>query len=351
MPVVKLSKEIDLTPKTSLNISGNGKVIIEVSASIDVPEPLLAQQIVDAVDYVATKASKKIQDKVSAGEKEGWDDEDLDKFIGSYLVKLEKKINRAVNDTINDLIEMGEAYAIIKKQDIATAVSTSTSLAVNITKLVVTGGTDVTSWASLAKTLHDAATYLEKVYAKIEDVSEKSIKSVKASEKYYRTKVFTNKESSWDKFCKFFSDPLSNAKGSCGDLRKKLVRSEKPCHDMSKVIQKILTDQDAGDSSPDLEKKLDKLLQSVTGTMTKATLAKDVMRKLDKKIGKIEADLKKLKGKKGGALDKYLDKKTQEKIAKDCKDLKKYSEDNALAEWGAAANATINLAKEVAKLF
>jgi chemotaxis regulatin CheY-phosphate phosphatase CheZ len=333
MPVVKLSKEIDLTPKTSLNISGNGKVIIEVSASIDVPEPLLAQQIVDAVDYVATKASKKIQDKVSAGEKEGWDDEDLDKFIGSYLVKLEKKINRAVNDTINDLI------------------STSTSLAVNITKLVVTGGTDVTSWASLAKTLHDAATYLEKVYAKIEDVSEKSIKSVKASEKYYRTKVFTNKESSWDKFCKFFSDPLSNAKGSCGDLRKKLVRSEKPCHDMSKVIQKILTDQDAGDSSPDLEKKLDKLLQSVTGTMTKATLAKDVMRKLDKKIGKIEADLKKLKGKKGGALDKYLDKKTQEKIAKDCKDLKKYSEDNALAEWGAAANATINLAKEVAKLF
>ena len=351
MPVLKLQREMDLTPKTSLKISGNGKVVIEISASIDVPEPLLAQQIVDSVNYVAEKAKKKLQKKVTEGETAGWSDKDLEKNIQSFLEKLEKKVNRAINDTINDLFETDETYKIVKKQDIATAVSTSTSLAVNITKLVVTGGTDVSSWVSLAKTLYDAATYLEKVYAKIDDVSKKSIKSVQEAEKYYRTKVFTNKESSWDKFCRFFSDPLSKAKTNCGDLRKKLARSEKPCHDMAKVIEKILTEQDAGNADPKLEKKLDKLLKSVSSTMSNVTPAKDIMRKLDKKIGKIEGELKKLKANKKEPLDKIMSKKTQDQIQKDCKDLKKYAEDNSLSDWASAAQNTIDLAKEVAKLF
>ena len=79
MPVLKLQREMDLTPKTSLKISGNGKVVIEISASIDVPEPLLAQQIVDSVNYVAEKAKKKLQKKVTEGETAGWSDKDLEK--------------------------------------------------------------------------------------------------------------------------------------------------------------------------------------------------------------------------------------------------------------------------------
>ena len=93
------------------------------------------------------------------------------------------------------------------------------------------------------------------------------------------------------------------------------------------------------------------MLKSVSSTMANVTPAKDIMRKLDKKIGKIEAELKKLKVNKKDPLDKIMSQKTKDQIQKDCKDLKKYAEDNSLSEWASAAKSTIDLAKEVAKLF
>jgi hypothetical protein len=320
--------------------------------SIDVPEPLFAQQIWDSVTSVVNKGQNKLQKATSTGENNGWTETDLAKQIAATIEKIDKRSVRAVKDVIKGLTEVEDTYSIVQKQDVATAVSTGSSLSISITRLVISGGTDLISWTSLVRTLYKTAKYLDTALQDVSKLESKTLLSVRAVEDYYRKKVFKGKEGAWNKFRSKSSTLMKKAKSNTENLRNRIARAEKPCHDMAKIIQRILQNQDSGDSSTALESKLNILLISVSDTMEKVTPAKDSMRKTHSRLEKLEATLKKWKtgGKKEEqTMDGFIEKNKQEMV-RHLDDLKKYGKKNSVAKWVSSAKNMSKLAIEFSKL-
>ena len=71
MPTLDLKLKLDITPKTSFALPNDGKVIIGLKGSVDVPEPLLAQQIWDAAKAAVDKGKVKLQEAMVKAEAKG----------------------------------------------------------------------------------------------------------------------------------------------------------------------------------------------------------------------------------------------------------------------------------------
>ncbi len=85
MATFNLNLQRDITPKTSLTIPGDGKVIVEITGDIDVPEPLLAQQIWDAAKEVVDSGKKTLKKKFKAGEAAGWTEAQISACIAETM--------------------------------------------------------------------------------------------------------------------------------------------------------------------------------------------------------------------------------------------------------------------------
>jgi hypothetical protein len=351
MPSLSVNLQLDITPKTKLTIPGDGKVSVQLNGEVDVPEPLFAQQIWDSVRDVVEAEKNRLQKSFKKGEKSGWGDSEVQKAISESLDNIGNKANKAVRKTVKELASTNETYSIVKKQDVAKVALSTTSIALNITRLVISGGTDIMAWACLGKSLYDSANYLYNAVKDIEKVDKETRKKVGKAEKYYRSTVMAGKETVWNKFCTLFSDPLSKSTTATGDMTKRLARAEKPCHDMAKVAQGLLELQDKGENSKKVEKKLDKLLTNISDTMAKVTPAKKSLEKMKKELTALESDLKKFKGKDKSMVSEIMKKDGVKKISKRCSSLKKYADDNAVSDWCDAASNLATLGKELAALF
>ena len=212
MPTLDLNLSLDITPNTTLNLPDDGKVVVKLQGSVDVPEPLLAQQIWDAARAAVEKGRVRLQASMDKAEAKatakGVSADKIQKYIDKCFEYIEEKTAKKIKDTINAYLKMHKTYKIVKKQDVAKTASTSTKIVLNIARLVITGGMDITSWASLAKTLLGAAKYMHKALIKIEEVDEKTQKSVTDANTYYREKVIKGKEGKFAKFKKFYSGYL-----------------------------------------------------------------------------------------------------------------------------------------------
>jgi hypothetical protein len=347
MPILDLKQRFDITPKTSLPIPGDGRVSFALQGSIDVPNPLVAQQIYDAVGKIAGKAKTVLQTRFDEGADKGWDEARCTKVAASVLDNFYEKATKAIDKVIDSYVKMNSDCKVLKVQDYAKVASTATSVVLKITRLVISGGTDIMAWASLAKTIYDSAIYLQKAISDIPTMDKKTRASVEKACKYYKDKYLKNRESTWDRFKKFFSDPLTNAKGDMDTLSKRLIRAEKPCHEMSRAIEAALRLQDSGEVSDAQAKKLHKLLVAVSNTMGKVTPAKNNIEKMVETMGLLEADIQKFKSKnkpKKGTPFQHVKKNMDKKV----KELKKWTGDRAVGDWASAASNVANIAREFA---
>ena len=348
MPTLDLKLKLDITPKTSLTLPNDGKVIIGLKGSVDVPEPLLAQQIWDAAKAAVDKGKVKLQEAMVKAEAKGASPDKIQKYIDKTFDYIQERANKAVDETIDAYMKMNSTYTLVKRQDVSMVAKSGTAVVLSVVRLVITAGADLSAWQSLGSTLYDSAKYLYKALVKIEEVDNKTKESVRDADKYYREKVMKGKESFFEKFKKFFSDPLTNASTDVEDMQKRLARAEAPCHKMAATIQKLLELQDEGNVDPKVEKKLNLLLISVSDTMSNVTPANASLKKQQKILTLLQKDLKQIKSK--SKKDLEIDDKQKDSLADNAKKLKKAADDNGVNNWYEAAKNTVDLAKELSKL-
>jgi len=348
MPTLDLNLSLDITPITTLELPNDGKVVVKLQGAVDVPEPLLAQQIWDAARAAVEKGRARLQASMDKAEAKGASADKIQKYIDKCFDYIEEKAAKKIQETISAYLKMHKTYKIVQKQDVAKTASTGTKIVLNIVRLVISGGMDIAAWSSLGKTPISAAKYMHKALVKIEEVDDKTRKSVTDANTYYREKVMKGKEGKFAKFKKLFSDPMKKAKTNVEDMQKRLARAEDPCHQMSAVIQQLLEKQDAGETSPKVEAKLNKLLFSVSNTMERVTPANASLKKQFKVMTLLEKDLKVIKeqSKKGFKLEDKQEDSLKDKMKK----LKKQADDNGIKDWVGAARTTATLAKELAAL-
>ena len=194
MPTLDLNLSLDITPITTLELPDDGKVVVKLQGAVDVPEPLLAQQIWDAARAAVEKGRARLQDSMDKAEAKGASADKIQKYIDKCFDYIEQKAAKKIQETINAYLKMHKTYKIVKKQDVAKTASTGTKIVLNIVRLVISGGMDIAAWSSLGKTLISAAKYMHKALVKIEEVDEKTQKSVTDANAYYREKVMKGRQ-------------------------------------------------------------------------------------------------------------------------------------------------------------
>ena len=348
MPTLDLNLSLDITPNTTLDLPDDGKVIVKLQGSVDVPEPLLAQQIWDAAREAVEKGRVRLQTAMDKAEEKGASADKIQKYIDKCFEYIEEKAAKKIKETVNSYLKMHKTYKLVKKQDVAKTASTGTKIVLNIVRLVISAGMDISAWASMAKTLVSAAKYMHKALVKIEEVDAKTQQSVTDANIFYREKVMKGKLGKFGKFKKLFSDPMKKSKSNLEDMQKRLARAEDPCHQMSAVIQQLLEKQDAGLTSPKVEAKLNKLLFSVSDTMEGVTLANASLKKQLKVLALLEKELKVIKEESKNGFE--LKDKQQDSLKDKMKKLKKEADNNGIKDWVSAARSSATLAKELAAL-
>jgi stage V sporulation protein SpoVS len=259
------------------------------------------------------------------------------------------RATKAIDKIIDDYVKLNSSYKVVKTQDYAKVAATATSVTLKVIRLIISGGTDIVAWGNLTKTIYDSSNALHKAIGDIPTIDQKTRASVEKSCKYYKDKYLKGRETTWDKFKKFFSDPLTDAKGNTETLSQRLIRAEKPCHDMAGAIEAGLRLQDTGEVSDIQAKKLNKLLVAVSTTMGKVTLAKKNLAGMVDIMGLLEADILKFKTKKKPKKDTPFE-HIKQNMDKKVKELKKSADDRAVADWASAAGNLRNITKELAAL-
>ena len=347
MPILDLKQRFDITPTTALLLPGNGRVEFALDGSIDVPNPLVAQQIYDALKKISIKAEEVLQNRFDAGAHKGWKESQSAKAIDSVLNNFYDRATKAIDKVIHDYVKMNADFKVIQRQDYAKVASTSTSVVLKVGKLVISGGTDVVAWASLAKTIYKAAKLLHDAVADIPKVDEKSREAVQKACKYYREKYLRSQESTWDKFKKRFSDPLKKAKENNEKLQTRLVRAEKPCHQMAEAIEAGLRLQDQGEVTEEQARKLNQLLIAVSETMGKVEDAKENLENMRLTMELLDADIDKFKTKNKPKKSTPFE-HVKNNMDKKVKELKKWTDERAVKDWASAAKNVAKIAKDFA---
>ena len=347
MPILDLQQRFDITPTTRLPLPGNGRVEFTLDGSIDVPNPLVAQQIYDALQKISYRAEEVLQERFDAGAHKSWNEKQSAKAIDSVLNNFYDRAAKAIDKVIDDYVQMNANFKITQRQKYAKAASTSTQIGLKVTRLAISGGLDVSAWASLAKTIYKAAKDLKEAVADIPKVDEKSRESVQKACKYYREKYLKSKEKTWEKFKKRFSDPLKKAKEDTKKLETRLVRAEKPCHQMAEAIEAGLRLQDQGEVTDEQAQKLNQLLIAVSETMGKVETAKENLENMLLTMELLDTDIERFKTKNKPKKDTQFE-HVKNNMDKKVKELKKWTDERAVKDWASAAKNVAKIAKEFA---
>ena len=128
MPTLELKQQFDITPKTKLPIPGDGRIRFALQGSIDVPNPLVAQQIYDATKKIADKAKAALQTKFDDGAVKGWSEAKCGKVAASVLDSFYDRATKAIDKVVDAYVKMNSDYKILSRQDYAKAAASTTSM-------------------------------------------------------------------------------------------------------------------------------------------------------------------------------------------------------------------------------
>ena len=119
MPILDLQQRFDITPTTRLPLPGNGRVEFTLDGSIDVPNPLVAQQIYDALQKISYRAEEVLQERFDAGAHKSWNEKQSAKAIDSVLNNFYDRAAKAIDKVIDDYVQMNANFKITQRQKYA----------------------------------------------------------------------------------------------------------------------------------------------------------------------------------------------------------------------------------------